>query len=756
MANVGEVSFLMTANLAGLTNALRRAGSTVEAAAAKMNISLGTVSKALIGVSAAATVAFGAITVKSVKTAADFEQSMANVAAISRATGDELKRLEETALQLGRTTIFTASQVAELETEFAKLGFTTDEIINAADATLQLATATGEDLASAAMVAGATLRGFGLDAKETGRVTNVMAESFASSGLDMEKFRESMKLVAPIARAAGFSIEDTTALLSKLADAGISGSLAGTALRQILSRLSDESSDLNKAFSREINTFDDLAAGLQELKAANFDLADAAKFVDVRSRSAFLTLVEGADDLASLQDNFEDATGAAKEMATVMQDTLKGALKETTSALEGFFIELDKNLGTSTFLQKFFGSSAEFVNSLTDELKRNREALERTREAEKSLGITYETTQEQLNNLQDALLAYTKGADFVIEANEEAGESTDNTADAVGRLSVALRALQDDMVAAVSVIPRDVVPAFESLKDAFPSADIMAQAEAIRQLLSSIGPVQLQAEGGALPEFDFEGFNLLNEATTTALQKNAEIYSEWANVVSGIFTSLYDRRIDEIRSREQEALDIVSRNAGARVTEIEKQLRRGVISEQQAADRIAIIESNKQKELEKIRRKADADERKAAQLRKISMISQATANIALGVSRALSQARPALAVAIGALGAVQIGTIAAQEFFHGGIVQGPMGRDNVPIRATAGEAVVAGDVVDQHGEAAVERFATTGDTSGLQGGGRNVFVTIYAMDSESIERTLTGPGREGFTNALADVAERGA
>ena len=144
-----------------------------------------------------------------VRVGAEFEQSMANVKAISGATGQAFQNLEEDAKRLGASTRFTASQVADLQLEYSKLGFTSDEIVNATESTLALASATGETLASSAMVAGATLKGFRLDAIETGRVTDVMAQSFSSSALDLEKFRESMKLVAPVAEAVGFSVEET-------------------------------------------------------------------------------------------------------------------------------------------------------------------------------------------------------------------------------------------------------------------------------------------------------------------------------------------------------------------------------------------------------------------------------------------------------------------------------------------------------------------------------------------------------------------
>ena len=147
-----------------------------------------------------------------------FEFQMAKVRATTGASNKDFKKLTATAQQLGRTTFFTAQQVAELQTNYGKLGFTTQEILNAQEATLLLATATGSDLARAATVAGASVRGFGLDASETERVVDVMAVAFTSSAMDIEKWQTSMTKVAPIAKASGFSIEDTAAMMSKLTD----------------------------------------------------------------------------------------------------------------------------------------------------------------------------------------------------------------------------------------------------------------------------------------------------------------------------------------------------------------------------------------------------------------------------------------------------------------------------------------------------------------------------------------------------------
>jgi hypothetical protein len=169
-----------------------------------------------------------------ISTVRNFEQSVANLGAITGTTGTpELERLSGAARELGATTVFTASEIATLQTELAKLGFSTSEILDSTEAISQLAAATGTDLAEAATVTGATVRAFGLNADEAGRVVDVMTASFGKSALDMSKFSTAMSSVAPVAANAGFSIEQTTAFLGKLVDSGIDASTAGTGLRNV-------------------------------------------------------------------------------------------------------------------------------------------------------------------------------------------------------------------------------------------------------------------------------------------------------------------------------------------------------------------------------------------------------------------------------------------------------------------------------------------------------------------------------------------
>jgi TP901 family phage tail tape measure protein len=272
--------------------------------------------------------------------ATEFESQMSKVAAISGASASQIDALTRSAKELGSTTRYTATEVGQLQEEYARLGFTTSEILSATDATLSLATATGSTLAESAMVAGSTVRGFGLSASETTRVTDVMALSFSKSALSMDNFAESMKLVAPIAKAANIPVETTVALLGKLADSGLKGSLAGTSLKNLLSKLSDANSKLSKSLGFAVTDTESLFKALQKLKESNIDLTEATELTDERSKAAFITLLNGVDTIEDLKKALDGANGSAAEMARIIEDNLKGDVTRLTSAWEGLVLAM--------------------------------------------------------------------------------------------------------------------------------------------------------------------------------------------------------------------------------------------------------------------------------------------------------------------------------------------------------------------------------------------------------------------------------
>lgn len=297
-------------------------------------------SQSLLGVASGAALVYKGISLLkeqlslAVKSTMEFETAMKEVQAISRAGTKELEALTENANRLGATTEKTAVDIAKLQKELGKLGFNTTEILASTDAIVDLSTATGEDLAGSATVAAATLRAFGLEAVEMRRVVDVMAGSFVRSGLDLEKFRESMKLVAPIARATNIDVETTTAALSKLADAGLSGSLAGTALRNLFSNMADPTSDLANRLGFTVKNSDDLIVAFKKLRDEGVGLAEAVQLVDVRARPAFFTLLNQVDAVEQLSLEYRILDGEANDIANTMRDTLANDIEIANSAFD--------------------------------------------------------------------------------------------------------------------------------------------------------------------------------------------------------------------------------------------------------------------------------------------------------------------------------------------------------------------------------------------------------------------------------------
>jgi hypothetical protein len=284
-----------------------------------------------------------------VKTFAEFEQSMAKVNAVSGATATQFKALNQLAKDLGASTRFTATEVADLMLNYSKLGFSASEIEAMTGATLNLALATGEDLAKSAEVAGSTLRAFGLDADQMLRVTDVMAKSFSSSALDLDRFSESMKYVAPVAAAAGISLEEASAMLSILANNGIKGSQAGTSLRRIITDLG--------------STGGNVAGAIGNLANKGLTLGNAMDEVGRTAQTALIVLGNGVNQIKPLTTEYENVTDAAKDMAGIMDDTLQGSMLALKSKIEAVAISFGEGMAPA------IGKVAEKIGALADWFK---------------------------------------------------------------------------------------------------------------------------------------------------------------------------------------------------------------------------------------------------------------------------------------------------------------------------------------------------------------------------------------------------
>lgn len=254
--------------------------------------------------------ALGGVATAAVKVGSDFEAQMSRVKAISGATGEEFEKLRNQAIELGADTAFSASEAAQGMENLAAAGFTTNEIMSAMPGMLDLAAASGEDLANSADIAASTLRGFGLEASEAGHVADVLAENANRTNSSVAETGEAMKYIAPVARAAGISMEETAAAIGIMANAGIQGSQAGTTLRGALSRLSKPTDVMQQAMDELGVSFYDSEGKMKSLSEQVGMLQDAMEGMTDEQKNNYLVTLYGQEALSGMLALINEGEGS--------------------------------------------------------------------------------------------------------------------------------------------------------------------------------------------------------------------------------------------------------------------------------------------------------------------------------------------------------------------------------------------------------------------------------------------------------------
>lgn len=354
------------------------------------------------------------------KKAAEFSKSLSNLESITGASASEMKELSDQAKELGSTTAFTASEVVELQTSLSKLGFKSDDIKNSTASILDLAAALNVGLGEAATVAGSLVKSFGLETTDTARVVDVMTAAASNSALSFDTIRESMKLVSPVSRASGVSIEKTAALLGVLADNGVKGSMAGTGLAATFIELNKKGISLEDAMKRVKDSTDPLGTALE--------------LAGTRGGKALITLSSGADGIDKLTESLENAEGTAKRTAELQLDNVSGDVTKLGSAWEGLLLSIDSGDGIlSRTIRGFVQLSTSVLNFLTpskkvqDSIKGEQTALF---ELESQL-LNTNTSEEDRIKLIDELKRKHPEHTGNIDANKSSNEDLKKSIDAV-------------------------------------------------------------------------------------------------------------------------------------------------------------------------------------------------------------------------------------------------------------------------------------------------------------------------------------
>jgi TP901 family phage tail tape measure protein len=315
-----------------------------------------------------------------------FEKSMSRVKAVTRASGEEFETLRRTALELGRTTQFSASQAANAMSQFAIAGFKTREIVAAMPHALNLAAAGELNMAEAAGIASNVMRGMGLNAEELARATDVMAAAFTTSNTDLRQLGEAMKFVGPVAKSTGKSLEETVSVIQVLSNAGIQASMAGTSLRRILSKLAEEAGksngpfqDLGVSITDSNGRIRNMADIIRDLNKAMAGMTEAEKSswtmeqFGQRAGPAMAALLnEGSEALRNYQMELAGSEGLAKRIAEEQLDNFRGSLTKLISAVEGAAISIGTVFhGALRKVVDALQNAASYMASLSDSTKQS-------------------------------------------------------------------------------------------------------------------------------------------------------------------------------------------------------------------------------------------------------------------------------------------------------------------------------------------------------------------------------------------------
>lgn len=311
-----------------------------------------------VGMTAAVTTPIIGMGVAAAKIGGDFESQMSRVKAISGATGKSFDLLRQQAVDLGAKTAFSAKESAAGMENLASAGFDATEIMQAMPGLLDLAAVSGGDVALASENAATALRGFGLDASQAGHVADVFAKAAADTNAEVGDMGEAMKYIAPVANSMGLSIEEVSAAIGIMSDAGIKGSQAGTSLRGALSRLAKPTKPMIGVMNDLGLSFYDAEGKMKPLKDQIGMLKDAFKgLTPEQQQNALVTLYgqeslsgmmalidKGPDKLGSLTKSLKDSDGAADKMARTMQDNMNSSLEQMMGALESAAIVIQRSL----------------------------------------------------------------------------------------------------------------------------------------------------------------------------------------------------------------------------------------------------------------------------------------------------------------------------------------------------------------------------------------------------------------------------
>ena len=323
-----------------------------------------------------AVTAFKDLATEVYNTGANFESAMSKVSAISGANAEDMQKLTDKAKQMGETTVFSATQSAEAFNYMAMAGWKTEDMLNGIEGIMNLAAASGEDLATTSDIVTDALTAMGYEAKDAGKLADVMAAASSNANTNVSLMGQTFQYAAPIVGALGYNMEDTAVAIGLMANAGIKGQKAGTALRSVLTRLSAPPKECADAMSALGISLTDSEGNMKSFKTVMNDLRKAfsnlsstqqtqyAKSIaGQEAMSGLLAIVNaGTSDFDKLTAAVEGSTGAASAMAKTMTNNVSGQLTLLKSNIEGKMIKVFEKAAPT--IKKAIGSIGDSLDSM--------------------------------------------------------------------------------------------------------------------------------------------------------------------------------------------------------------------------------------------------------------------------------------------------------------------------------------------------------------------------------------------------------
>ena len=327
------------------------------------------------------TVPLAGIGVAAVAVTAKFDAGMSKVQAISGATAQDMEKLRAKAKEMGAQTKFSATQSAEAFNYMAMAGWKTEDMLDGIEGIMNLAAASGEDLATTSDIVTDALTAFGLKAEDSAHFADVLAAASSNANTNVSMMGETFKYVAPVAGALGFSVEDVSTAIGLMANSGIKGSQAGTALRNLFTRMAKPTKDSAAAMEQLGVSLTDSEGNMKDFNTIMLELRDgfsglskaekaqaASALAGQYGMSGLLAIVNSSDkDFNKLKDSIYGADGAAQEMADTMMDNLPGAITLMKSALEGLGIRIGEVITPAvTKIVRVFTSFISWLSQASD------------------------------------------------------------------------------------------------------------------------------------------------------------------------------------------------------------------------------------------------------------------------------------------------------------------------------------------------------------------------------------------------------